>query len=91
MNLFPTDVKADISVIHLNGSEEDSQLLRKVVDFLEALDAQTLESEKRYKFADKLDKTFFWLYLILGAGYFIGMTYTMVYYQCKVNHFDFWY
>ncbi|XP_054463288.1 5-hydroxytryptamine receptor 3A-like [Anoplopoma fimbria] len=39
------EVKADISVTQLSGSEEDSQMLRKVVNFLEGLDAQSLEKK----------------------------------------------
>ncbi|XP_037649315.1 5-hydroxytryptamine receptor 3A-like isoform X1 [Sebastes umbrosus] len=88
---LPTEVKADISVVQLNGSEEDSQMLRKVVNFLEALNAQTLQSERNQMFADKLDKTYFWLYLICGTVYFGAMTYVMVYHTCEVNHFEFWY
>ncbi|XP_056262933.1 5-hydroxytryptamine receptor 3C-like [Pseudoliparis swirei] len=84
------EVKADISVIQLTGSEDNSHLLRKVVDFLEAFDAKTQESNRNEMFADKLDKIFFWLYLICGTIYFIAMTYVMAEYECSVNHFDFW-
>ncbi|XP_059204843.1 uncharacterized protein LOC131984007 [Centropristis striata] len=85
------EAKADISVVQLNGSEEDSRMLRKVVNFLEAFAAQTAESERNRKFAKKLDQIFFWLYSILGTIYFFAMIFTMAKHQCVVNHFDFWY
>ncbi|XP_042361592.1 5-hydroxytryptamine receptor 3A-like [Plectropomus leopardus] len=83
--------KADISVVQMNGAEEDSRMLRKVVNFLEALEANTLESERHQTLANKLDKIYFWLYLIFGTIYFLAMTTVMVHYKCTVNHFDFWY
>ncbi|XP_022608432.1 5-hydroxytryptamine receptor 3A-like [Seriola dumerili] len=85
------EAKPDISVIQLNGSEEDKQMLRKVVNFLEAFEAKDKESERYQKIANTLDKIFFWFYLVFGALYFCAMTYVMVKYRCKVNHFDFWY
>uniref|UniRef100_A0A8C2ZQH3 Neurotransmitter-gated ion-channel ligand-binding domain-containing protein n=1 Tax=Cyclopterus lumpus TaxID=8103 RepID=A0A8C2ZQH3_CYCLU len=84
------EVKGDISVIQLSGSEDNSQLLGKVVNFLEALDAKTLQINRNQMFADKVDKTFFWFYFICGTIYFIAMTYVMVNYECSVDHFDFW-
>ncbi|XP_040918608.1 5-hydroxytryptamine receptor 3A-like [Toxotes jaculatrix] len=83
--------KADISVVQVNGSEEDKQMLRKVVNFLEAFDAKELQSERNQKFASTVDKAFFWFYFFFGTVYFCAMTYVMVRYTCTVNHFDFWY
>ncbi|XP_029292856.1 5-hydroxytryptamine receptor 3A-like [Cottoperca gobio] len=74
---IPTEVKADISVDQTSGSEENSQMLRKVVNFLEAIDAETLKREKYEMFANKLDQTFFWFYLSFGTVYFIAMTCVM--------------
>ncbi|XP_068574807.1 5-hydroxytryptamine receptor 3A-like isoform X2 [Cebidichthys violaceus] len=85
------EVKADISVIQLNGSEDDSQMLRKVVNFLDALDAKTLESHRYQMFANKVDRTIFWLYFSFGSAYFIAMSCVMIKYPCSVDHFDFWY
>ncbi|XP_054615670.1 5-hydroxytryptamine receptor 3A-like isoform X2 [Dunckerocampus dactyliophorus] len=82
-------VKADISVIQLNDSE-DNQMLKKVVDFLEAMKAKELETGKNEIYADKIDKAFFWFYFILGALYFCAMITVMVKYNCQVNHLDFW-
>lgn len=66
-------------------------MLRKVFNFLEALDAQTMKIERNQMVANKIDKTYFWFYLILGTMYFFAMTYVMINYTCTVNHFDFWY
>ncbi|XP_070780086.1 5-hydroxytryptamine receptor 3A-like [Enoplosus armatus] len=85
------EAKADISVVQLNASEDDSRMLRKVVNFLEDIDAKTLESERHEVFANKVDKAFFWCYLFFGTIYFCAMFYVMVKYTCTVNHFDFWY
>lgn len=86
-----TDAKADISVVQLTASEEQGQMLRKVVNFLEGLKAKELEKERYQAFANTLDQIYFWLYLILGTIYFCAMIYVMVKYTCTVNHFDFWY
>ncbi|KAM7371923.1 hypothetical protein PAMP_009123 [Pampus punctatissimus] len=83
------EAKADISVIQLNAS--DNQALRKVISFLETLETKELENERRQKFANTLDKIFFWLYLAVGVIYFCAITCVMVLYKCEVNHFDFWY
>lgn len=88
---FPTEAKADISVIQLSSSEELGQQLVKVVNFLEGLEAKERESERYYKFADRLDKIFFWFYFVFGSVYFVAMVYVMVKYKCKVDHFEFWY
>ncbi|TKS92011.1 5-hydroxytryptamine receptor 3A [Collichthys lucidus] len=85
------ETKADISVVQLNAADEHSQMVRKVVNFVDDHAAKQLESERCQNYANKLDKTFFWFYLIFGTTYFGAMTYVMVYYECKVNHFDFWY
>lgn len=66
-------------------------MLRKVVNFLEDLEAKALESERHQRLANILDTTFFWLYFFFGTLYFAAMTYVMVNHKCKVNHFDFWY
>ncbi|XP_071329643.1 5-hydroxytryptamine receptor 3A-like [Trachinotus anak] len=87
----PTEAKPDISVVQLNGSEEDKHMLRKVVKFLEAFEAKDLECERHQMFANTLDKIFFWFYFIFGTLYFCTMTYVMIKHTCKVNHFDFWY
>ncbi|CAG5897839.1 unnamed protein product [Menidia menidia] len=84
------ETNADISVVQLDTSE-DSQMLRKVVTFLEALTAKEVESERHERFADKLDKIFFWFYFIFGGSYVCVMIGVMAKYKCAVNHFDFWY
>ncbi|XP_053194893.1 5-hydroxytryptamine receptor 3A-like [Scomber japonicus] len=49
--------KADIAVTQLDAS--DSQILRKVVYFLETLDAKELKIAKSQEFANRVDKIFF--------------------------------
>lgn len=88
---IPAEAKANISVVELNGSEEHGKMLRKVVNFLEDLEAKEQESERYQTFANRLDKTYFWFYFVLGSIYFCAMTYVMLNYKCTVNHFDFWY
>ncbi|XP_074552478.1 ligand-gated cation channel ZACN-like [Halichoeres trimaculatus] len=85
------ETKADISVIELNASEGDSRMLKKIVDFLEDLSAKSTDSEKCKRFAETVDKIFFWFYLVMGTAYFITMVCVMVLHTCSVNHFDFWY
>ncbi|XP_008301742.1 zinc-activated ligand-gated ion channel [Stegastes partitus] len=85
------EAKADISVIQLDASQENTETLRKVVKFLEALDTKEVEKEQHQRIANLLDKIFFWFYFILGITYFVAMTTVMVKYTCSVNHFDFWY
>ncbi|KAK9535147.1 hypothetical protein VZT92_007548 [Zoarces viviparus] len=84
------EAKADISAIQLK-LEDDSRMLRKVVNFLDALDAKTLESNRYLTFANKVDRTIFWLYFSVSSVYFIAMTSVMASYPCLVDHFDFWY
>ncbi|KAM4716443.1 5-hydroxytryptamine receptor 3A-like [Anableps anableps] len=81
--------KADISVIQRDLSE-DSQMLQKMVRFLEATDTKQTESEHHQRLADKLDRIFFWLYFIFSSGYVAVMTVVMVQYECKIDHFNFW-
>ncbi|KAI3359208.1 hypothetical protein L3Q82_002730 [Scortum barcoo] len=69
---------ADVSVVQLNASEEDSRMPRKVVNFLEDLDTKALTSERHHKFASTLDMAFFWFCFIVGIIYFSTMTYVMV-------------
>ncbi|XP_047428306.1 5-hydroxytryptamine receptor 3A-like [Mugil cephalus] len=83
------EVKTDIG--QPNAPEENSQMLRKVVRFLEGLDTKAMKNEQHEKFANKLDKIFFWFYFIFATAYFSAMTAVMVTYTCTVNHFDFWY
>ncbi|KAF7668260.1 hypothetical protein LDENG_00024550 [Lucifuga dentata] len=83
--------KDDISTIQLDPAKEESLMLRKVVHFLEALDAKELDSNRYQEFADKLDKIVFWVYCVIIVSYFTSMFAVMVNYSCKVNHFDFWY
>ncbi|KAM6965861.1 5-hydroxytryptamine receptor 3A-like [Tautogolabrus adspersus] len=85
------ETKADISVIKLNASEGESEMLKKLVDFMEDLNAKTAESESFQKIAEKADKIFFWFYLIFGIAYFIVMFCVMIFHTCVVDHFDFWY
>ncbi|XP_068194004.1 5-hydroxytryptamine receptor 3A-like [Antennarius striatus] len=85
------EVKPDISVIQLNPSDENNQMLRKLVGLLEDQKTEKKDSQIYYNLANKLDKIFFFLYLILGTAYFIAMLYVMVNYECSVNHFAFWY
>ncbi|XP_061893262.1 5-hydroxytryptamine receptor 3A-like [Entelurus aequoreus] len=78
----------DVSVIQVNNSE-DNPMLKKVVDFLEDFKAKDAESDKNQKYADRLDKAFFWFYLIFGTLYFCVMITVMAKYNCEVNHLDF--
>ncbi|XP_005936211.1 zinc-activated ligand-gated ion channel [Haplochromis burtoni] len=84
------ETKANISTIQPNGSE-NSRILRKVAKYLETHETNEAEKERQHKFADMLDKTFFWIYFIGGLGYLVMMTVIMLNYKCEVNHFDFWY
>ncbi|KAI9539260.1 hypothetical protein NQZ68_005339 [Dissostichus eleginoides] len=86
-----TEVKADVSVVQIRSPEEDGGMLKRVVNFLEAVDADTLKKDRDLKFANNLDKTFFWFYSIGATMYFIAMIIVMVKYRCVVNHFEFWY
>lgn len=87
----PAGTKTDVSVVHLSDSEVQTQLLRKVVSFLKRLQEKEQMSERFERLASTVDNMFFWLYLVLGTIYFIVMISVMVNYNCKVNHFDFWY
>lgn len=87
----PAETKTDVSVVHLSDSEVQTQLLRKVVSFLKRLQEKEQMSERFERLASTVDNMFFWLYLVLGTIYFIVMISVMVNYNCKVNHFDFWY
>ncbi|KAF3846287.1 hypothetical protein F7725_003365, partial [Dissostichus mawsoni] len=68
-----TEVKADVSVVQISSPEEDGGMLKRVVNFLEAVDADTLKKDRHLKFANNLDKTFFWFYSIGTTMYFIAM------------------
>ncbi|KAM9783499.1 5-hydroxytryptamine receptor 3A-like isoform X2 [Syngnathus typhle] len=83
------DDKADMSVIRLDNSEEQ-QMHRKLMDFLDAIKAKEAECERNKALADRIDKTFFWFYFILGTLYFCAMIVVMVKYKCEVDHLDFW-
>ncbi|XP_068605934.1 5-hydroxytryptamine receptor 3A-like [Brachionichthys hirsutus] len=85
------EVKPDISVIQLHPSDENNQLLRKVVSFLDDHETQKKETQIDHNLANKLDKIFFFLYFIFGTVYFAAMLYVMVNHNCVVNHFNFWY
>lgn len=85
------ETKPDVSVVDPGDSEGQTQLLRKVVSFLKNLQDKEEESERFEKLANTVDNVFFWLYLVFGTSYFIAMITVMVKYECKVNHFDFWY
>ncbi|XP_037113140.1 5-hydroxytryptamine receptor 3A-like isoform X2 [Syngnathus acus] len=83
------DDKADVSVIRLDNSEEQ-QMHRRLMDFLDAIKAKEAECERNKALADRIDKTFFWFYFILGTLYFCAMIVVMVKYKCEVDHLDFW-
>lgn len=78
-------------MVHLSDSEDQIQLLRKVVSFLKSLQEKEQESERFERLASTVDNIFFWLYFVLGTIYFIVMICVMVKYNCRVDHFDFWY
>lgn len=78
-------------MVHLSDSEDQIQLLRKVVSFLKSLQEKEQESERFERLASTVDNIFFWLYFVLGTIYFIAMICVMVNYNCRVDHFDFWY
>ncbi|XP_061567378.1 zinc-activated ligand-gated ion channel-like [Cololabis saira] len=84
------EAKVDINVVQLDESE-DTQMLRKVVRFLEGLEAKEGENEWHQKLANIVDVVFFWFYLIIVVAYFCVMILVMVKYKCSVNHFEFWY
>ncbi|XP_076608338.1 5-hydroxytryptamine receptor 3A-like [Chaetodon auriga] len=71
------EAKAGISVVPPNASEEHSRMLRKVVNFLQDFEAKEQESERHQRFANILDRTFFWFYFIFGIIYFSAMSYVM--------------
>ncbi|KAL6102991.1 uncharacterized protein ACO6RY_02493 [Pungitius sinensis] len=82
-------VKAEVAVD--GGVKDDGQMLRKVVNFLEALDAKTQESYRNQRFASNLDHKFFCFYLVASSVYLIAMNVVMAVYKCSINHFQFWY
>lgn len=82
------EVQADISVIQLDNSEQ-TQMHRKLTDFLDAVKAKEEECDRNEALADRIDKAFFWFYFILGTLYFCTMITVMVKYECDVNHLDF--
>lgn len=88
--MFSTELKADISVVQMNASDE-SRILRKVLNFLEDFHAKEVEGAKHEAFADKLDNIFFWVYAVGGTSYFVAMLCVLINYRCSVNHFAFWY
>lgn len=78
-------------MVHLSDSESQTQLLRMVVSFLKSLQEKEQESVRFERLASTVDNIVFWLYLVLGTIYFIAMIAVMVNYNCRINHFDFWY
>lgn len=70
----------------LGGVKDDGQMLRKVVNFLEALDAKTRESDRNQRFARKLDHIFFWFYLNSGIATLPTMNSVMVALTFSVLH-----
>ncbi|KAK7939780.1 hypothetical protein WMY93_003106 [Mugilogobius chulae] len=90
VSMVLTQSSPDISVVQTEPAEENTQMLRKVVNFLQALDAKEQESDKYEQFANILDKSFFWIYFVFSIAYFIGMFYVMTKHVCVINHFDFW-
>ncbi|XP_047215620.1 5-hydroxytryptamine receptor 3A-like [Girardinichthys multiradiatus] len=64
------DAKGDISVIQYDVSE-DSQMLKKIVRFLEAVDTDQKKSERHQNLADKLDRIFFWLYFLSALDTYV--------------------
>lgn len=85
------EAKVDISGVQQTEPQQQAQVLRKVVRFLENMEAKDAEIEKHYEFANRVDKIYAWLYFILGTIYFFCMFYVMTKYKCTINHFDFWY
>ncbi|XP_077590298.1 5-hydroxytryptamine receptor 3A-like isoform X2 [Stigmatopora nigra] len=75
----------DISVIRIADSGEN-QMYRKVMDFLNAINAREADSDRKQALADKIDKAFFWFYFTAGTVYFSAMITVMVKYECKVSH-----
>ncbi|XP_071780406.1 5-hydroxytryptamine receptor 3A-like [Centroberyx gerrardi] len=84
------EAKADISVVQLKA-EEESRMLHKVVNFLEALDAKELENMRCQHYANKLDRICFWIYFFICVVYFSSMSYVIIKYPCSIDHFVFWY
>ncbi|XP_024920453.1 5-hydroxytryptamine receptor 3A-like isoform X2 [Cynoglossus semilaevis] len=85
-----TEAKGDISVIKLNGPEEENQMLQRVVKILQSFENKELENEKYQNRANAIDKAFFWLYFVCSTLYFCSMLTVMRTYECTVNHFNFW-
>ncbi|KAM4598256.1 5-hydroxytryptamine receptor 3A-like [Polymixia lowei] len=54
--------KAEVSAVNLKPLEEESQLLRKVVSFLDAVAAVDQEKKKCQDLAEKVDRICFWVY-----------------------------
>lgn len=83
------EIKADISVIKLDGPEEIKQLLKKVVSILEVSQSKELEQKTQETFADIVDKVFFGFYFTFSFVYICVMTCVMVWYKCEIDHFGF--
>ncbi|XP_077475016.1 5-hydroxytryptamine receptor 3A-like isoform X2 [Stigmatopora argus] len=79
------EVGGDISVVRIDDSGEN-QMYRKVMDFLNAINAREADSERKQALADKIDKIFFWFYFTAGTVYFSAMITVMVKYECRISH-----
>lgn len=80
----------NVSVIKVNAPEEENGSLQKVVHFIERLDAQEKKNKRCERLANKLDKAYFWFYLILCMVYTAALVYLFVSYKCDVDHLGFW-
>ncbi|CAL8274794.1 unnamed protein product [Lota lota] len=85
------DEESKADATELGRPTEDSKHLRKVVDFLDAINAENKKSETFYSIASKLDKMCFYIYLVICIVYFALLTYMFTSYPCEVDHFSFWY
>lgn len=90
--LVDDETKSDdkVSVIKVTVPKEENGGLQKVIHFIERLDAQQKKSKRCESLANKLDKAYFWFYLILCLVYTAVLIYLFVSYTCDVNHLGFW-
>ena len=61
------------------------------MSFLKSFQEKQQETERFERLASTVDNIILWVYLVFGIIYFIVMISVMIKYNCRVNHFDFWY
>ncbi|XP_062304976.1 5-hydroxytryptamine receptor 3A-like [Osmerus eperlanus] len=84
--------ESDISVISLTDAAEEKNLnLQKVFNFLERMASKEQRSKKHFKFANKLDKVYFWIYFIVCMIYAALILYLLIGYSgCPIDKLPKW-